>query len=117
VPREYIRKLSSEGRSELDRLEAELDDLNTQIMVRVQHGGDAYISNATVRGKFALRACITNFRTTRADIDKTQEIIREAAVEVLRTAKGDGETGRNGDGGHGDAETQRRGDRSFWCDS
>jgi hypothetical protein len=29
-----------------------------------------------------LRACITNFRTTRADIDETLEIIREAAREI-----------------------------------
>jgi aromatic-L-amino-acid/L-tryptophan decarboxylase len=44
----------------------------------VQRGGEAYVSNATIRGKFALRACITNFRTTREDIDKTLEIIRRA---------------------------------------
>ncbi len=59
--------------------EVELDQLNTQIMNAVQRGGRAYLSSATIRGKFALRACITNFRTTRADIDQTLEIIREAA--------------------------------------
>ena len=90
VPREYIRKLSSEGEAERDQLETELDHLNTQIMVRVQHGGDAYVSNATVRGKFALRACITNFRTTQADIDTTLDVIREAGVAIWR----DGEKGR-----------------------
>jgi glutamate/tyrosine decarboxylase-like PLP-dependent enzyme len=59
--------------------DVELDQLNTQIMNTVQRGGRAYLSSATIRGKFALRACITNFRTTRADIDQTLEIIREAA--------------------------------------
>jgi glutamate/tyrosine decarboxylase-like PLP-dependent enzyme len=59
--------------------DVELDQLNTQIMNAVQRGGRAYLSSATIRGKFALRACITNFRTTRADIDQTLEIIREAA--------------------------------------
>ncbi|MEP6569165.1 MAG: pyridoxal-dependent decarboxylase [Acidobacteriota bacterium] len=58
---------------------AELDQLNTNIMNAVQRGGRAYLSSATIRGKFALRACITNFRTTRADIDETLDIIREAA--------------------------------------
>ena len=58
---------------------AELDQLNTDIMNAVQRGGRAYLSSATIRGKFALRACITNFRTTRADIDKTLDIIRDAA--------------------------------------
>jgi glutamate/tyrosine decarboxylase-like PLP-dependent enzyme len=57
----------------------ELDQLNTQIMNAVQRGGRAYLSSATIEGKFALRACITNFRTSRADIDETLEIIREAA--------------------------------------
>ena len=78
VPREYVVKLNSVEGAERDRLETELDHLNEQIMVRVQHGGDAYISNATVHGKFALRACVTNFRTTRADIDQTLEVIRQA---------------------------------------
>jgi len=59
--------------------ETELDQLNTRVMNAVQRGGRAYLSNATIQGKFALRACITNFRTTRADIDETLEIIREAA--------------------------------------
>ena len=60
-------------------IDAELDQLNTNIMNVVQRGGRAYFSSATIRGKFALRACITNFRTTRADIDQTLEIIRDAA--------------------------------------
>jgi hypothetical protein len=51
-------------------------------MERVQKGGRAYISNATVNGRFALRACITNFRTTRFDIDQTLEAIREAAQTI-----------------------------------
>lgn len=58
--------------------DAELDRLNERIMSVVQKGGKAYVSNATVKGRFALRACITNFRTTKADIDQTIEIIREA---------------------------------------
>jgi aromatic-L-amino-acid/L-tryptophan decarboxylase len=60
--------------------EAALNELNARIMHAVQRGGEAYVSNATLAGKFALRACITNFRTTRDDIDKTLEIIRAAAV-------------------------------------
>ncbi len=59
--------------------ESELDRLNNEIMLAVQRGGRAYVSNATLRGRFALRACITNFRTTRADLVQTLDIIREAA--------------------------------------
>jgi len=63
--------------------DAELDSLNTKIMNAVQRGGQAYLSSATIHGKFALRACITNFRTTRADIDTTLEIIREMGRKIL----------------------------------
>lgn len=63
---------------------AELDRLNERIMEMVQKGGRAYLSNATVNGKFALRACITNFRTTKNDIDETIAAVREAAASSGR---------------------------------
>jgi len=56
----------------------ELNRLNERVMALVQKGGRAYVSNATVRGRFALRACITNFRTTKSDIDTTVAAIRDA---------------------------------------
>jgi glutamate/tyrosine decarboxylase-like PLP-dependent enzyme len=59
--------------------EAELDRLNERIMEMVQKGGRAYLSNATVNGKFALRACVTNFRTTKSDIEETVAAVRAAA--------------------------------------
>jgi aromatic-L-amino-acid decarboxylase len=61
---------------------SEVDKLNNKIMLAVQRGGRAYVSSATLRGSLALRACITNFRTTRADIDETLEVIRAAARDV-----------------------------------
>ncbi|MCU1264293.1 MAG: Pyridoxal-dependent decarboxylase [Acidobacteria bacterium] len=79
VPRAARAKLDSASESELEQINSELDELNTRIMNTVQRGGEAYISNATVNGKFALRACITNFRTTRADLDALLDIVREAA--------------------------------------
>ncbi|HEU4767776.1 MAG TPA: pyridoxal-dependent decarboxylase [Pyrinomonadaceae bacterium] len=63
--------------------EADLDRLNERIMGRVQTGGRAYLSNATVGGRFALRACITNFRTTKSDIEETIEAIRDAARQEI----------------------------------
>ena len=70
---------SPKGREDLD---LQLNRLNERIMHRVQRGGRAYLSNAMLRGQFALRACIINFRTTRADIDLTLETVREAAHEI-----------------------------------
>jgi glutamate/tyrosine decarboxylase-like PLP-dependent enzyme len=70
-----------------DMSESELDKLNEQIMERVQKGGRAYLSNATVNGHFALRACITNFRTTKNDIDHTVAAVREAGKDLTQRRK------------------------------
>ena len=59
--------------------EEELNQLNERILPVIQKSGRAYVSNAVVNGKFALRACITNFRTTKSDIDLTLEVVRDAA--------------------------------------
>lgn len=79
VPKGSKAGLASASIADRERINGELDQLNTRLMLAVQRGGHAYLSNATLRGRFALRACITNFRTTQADVDKTLEIIREAA--------------------------------------
>ena len=60
--------------------EAEVDRLNRAIVERVQRGGEAYLSNVTLNGRFALRACIVNFRTREPDLALLLEIIRRAAA-------------------------------------
>jgi glutamate/tyrosine decarboxylase-like PLP-dependent enzyme len=79
VPQAFREQLATSAAEDRPPLERELDNLNQRIMLAVQRGGEAYVSNATIGGRFALRACITNFRTTQNDIDKTLEIIRSAA--------------------------------------
>jgi aromatic-L-amino-acid decarboxylase len=64
--------------------EEELDRSNAAILKRVIERGRVYISNARLRGKFALRACIVNHRTTEADLDAVVEEVLAAAREVLR---------------------------------
>jgi glutamate/tyrosine decarboxylase-like PLP-dependent enzyme len=82
VPPEVRRRLATANDDERAKIERELNGLNERILRAVQRGGRAYVSNALLRGKFALRACIINFRTTRRDIEATLEIIREAAREI-----------------------------------
>ena len=45
-----------------------LDQLNSELLTRLQNSGEAYLSNAVVQGRFALRACIVNFRTSSGDL-------------------------------------------------
>ena len=59
--------------------DAALDEHNERVMTAVQRGGRAYLSNATVGGRFALRVCITNFRTTEADVEAVLDVVRDAA--------------------------------------
>jgi glutamate/tyrosine decarboxylase-like PLP-dependent enzyme len=82
VPPRVRERLDSADAEERARLNAELDDLNARIMHRVQRGGRAYLSNVTLRGVYGLRACIVNFRTTREDINRTLDIVRDAAHDV-----------------------------------
>jgi aromatic-L-amino-acid decarboxylase len=70
--------------------EVYLNTLNTELLERLQTGGELYISNALVDGVFLLRACVVNFRTTLADIEALPEIIvrvgREIAAEMQAAA-------------------------------
>jgi glutamate/tyrosine decarboxylase-like PLP-dependent enzyme len=46
-----------------------LNDLNLALLTDLQRSGEAYLSNAVVDEKFALRACIVNFHTSLTDIE------------------------------------------------
>jgi glutamate/tyrosine decarboxylase-like PLP-dependent enzyme len=83
LPAGVRKQFSTADTSERRELNDRLNNLNARIMHAVQRGGRAYLSNATLRGGlYALRACITNFRTTRADIRQTLDIVRQAALEL-----------------------------------
>lgn len=59
-----------------------LNDLNRELLTRLQQGGEAYLSNAIVDGKYALRACIVNFRTTLADIEALLPLVIRLGKEA-----------------------------------
>lgn len=62
--------------------EEELNDLNAQVLKRVIERKRVYFSNATLRGKFALRCCFVNHRTTDQDVDAIVDEVVAAAQEV-----------------------------------
>jgi len=59
----------------------DLNAWNEKLMKRVVQRGRVYLSNATLGGKFALRACVTNHRTTAADVDAVVEEVAAAASQ------------------------------------
>ena len=62
-------------------IEKHLDLLNQELLDHMQRGGEAFVSNAVIRGRYALRACIVNFHTGAADVEAVPEI----AVRLGRT--------------------------------
>ncbi len=59
--------------------------LNAVILQEVLRRGRVYISNATIQGKFALRACFVNHRTTEADVQAIADEVLAAAKQALGT--------------------------------
>jgi glutamate/tyrosine decarboxylase-like PLP-dependent enzyme len=62
--------------------EEALDGLNRELLRRLQLGGEAFLSGTVLRGRFALRACIVNYKTREEDIDRLVELVRVTGVEV-----------------------------------
>lgn len=56
----------------------DLDALNKEILVELQEQGIAVLSGTQIRGKFVLRAAITNHRTRREDLD----VLVEQAIRI-----------------------------------
>ena len=69
----YVPAELGERRNE-PKVAAYLNDLNTAIVSELQAGGEVFLSNAVLDGRYALRACIVNFRTTERDARVTPEI-------------------------------------------
>lgn len=55
--------------------EERLNELNEKLLNILQEGGELFLSNAVLDGKYCLRACIVNFRTAEKDIEETIQII------------------------------------------
>jgi aromatic-L-amino-acid/L-tryptophan decarboxylase len=59
-----------------------LDKLNLELLTQIQNSGKVYLSNAVIRGKFALRVCIVNFRTLLADVEALLPIVAGIGKEL-----------------------------------
>ncbi len=58
-----------------ESVEAYLNELNTEVLNRLQRSGEALLSNAVIGGAFLLRACVVNFRTSLEDIEALPGIV------------------------------------------
>lgn len=76
VPRDLRGRLGDE------RTERYLDALNQELLERIQQSGEAFVSNAVIRDRYVLRACIVNFNTTLADVEALPEIVARIGRET-----------------------------------
>ena len=68
-------------------VEAYLNQLNTELLTRLQNCGEAYLSHAVIDERFVLRVCIVNFRTKLVDIEALPDIITRIGREVDTTKR------------------------------
>ena len=59
-----------------------IDGFNERLLVAVQRDGSSYLSNATLGGRFALRGCVLNYRTTLRDMEILLDDLRRVAKSL-----------------------------------
>jgi glutamate/tyrosine decarboxylase-like PLP-dependent enzyme len=65
----------------------ELDELNQELVARIQHQGEVFISNAVIDGSYFLRACFVNFRTTEDDVRALTDVVKRTGAELATAAR------------------------------
>ena len=58
------------------------DAFNERLLVALQRDGSSYLSNATLGGRFALRGCVLNYRTTLRDMEILLDDLRRVAKSL-----------------------------------
>src|SRR5207248_5486862 len=56
-----------------------IDAFNERLLIGLQRDGSSYLSNATLSGRFALRGCVLNYRTTLRDMEILLDDLRRVA--------------------------------------
>ena len=79
VPPDLRRQFGSE------KVEIYLNQLNQEVLSRLERGGEAFLSNAMMEGRFALRVGIVNFRTSLEDIEALPEMATRLGRQVDTT--------------------------------
>jgi aromatic-L-amino-acid/L-tryptophan decarboxylase len=59
-----------------------LNELNSALLSHLQTGGEVFVSNAVVGGKYVLRACITNWRTTEEHVRAVPGIVARVGAKL-----------------------------------
>jgi glutamate/tyrosine decarboxylase-like PLP-dependent enzyme len=66
-----------------DSVEQLLNRLNQELLSRIEKSGEAFLSNAVLDGRFLLRLCIVNFRTSFEDVECLPALIARLGNETF----------------------------------
>jgi glutamate/tyrosine decarboxylase-like PLP-dependent enzyme len=58
-----------------EKVESTLNRINQELLNKLDESGEAFLSNAIIDGRYALRVCIVNFRTSFRDIEAIPELV------------------------------------------
>jgi hypothetical protein len=65
-----------------DQSPRQIDAFNERLLVALQRDGSSYLSNAMLGGRFSLRGCVLNFRTTSRDMEILLDDLRRVAKSL-----------------------------------
>jgi len=84
VPSGLKLALARANEAERARLNQKLDRLNERLLIALQQDGSSYLSNALLGGRFCLRGCVMNYRTTLRDMEILLDDLRRLAPVASR---------------------------------
>lgn len=64
-----------------------LDEVNRELLERINGRGRVMLTGTGLRGRFVLRICILSFRTHRRNLEQCVEDVREAVAEIRREGR------------------------------
>jgi glutamate/tyrosine decarboxylase-like PLP-dependent enzyme len=64
--------------------EAELDQLNLNLVDELWKGGRAFLSSTRLHGRVALRLCFVNWRTTAADVEEVLGLVETLGARLAK---------------------------------
>jgi glutamate/tyrosine decarboxylase-like PLP-dependent enzyme len=95
------------GRVGAEDVERYLDRLNRQILTAVERSGEAFLSNAVVGGRFALRACIVNFNTSLDDVEALLLLVARLGHETDAALRHEADVAHEPPAAHAPAPIER----------
>lgn len=82
LPGHLKTAMARAGSAERKEIEADLDAHNERLLLALQRDGSSYLSNARLRGRFALRGCVMNYRTTLPDMEILLDDLRRVGATI-----------------------------------